>query len=311
MNYLKLLVFVVWIGCLALIISACSFKNSDTFIALTELASSQTSVEASSDDQEPLKFAIVSILSISETHRTYDKFSKYLEEQLGRPVEIIQKQTYSEVKELFEQNKIDAGIVCAYLAVVGRQDGFLKKIAMPVINGEKQFTSYIITQKDSDISSIKDLHRKKFAYSDPLSYSGYLVTKYNIFKDGFDFDGYFSHAYFTYSHDNTILAVANGLVDGGATHSVVYDQLSKEKNPLIENLKIIGEGEFVGHSPVVINPTIDPELEKKLTDIFLTMHLNDKGKLALLNLNFDYFDMPQRELFEPIIKMLDELGELQ
>ncbi|MCT8137418.1 phosphate/phosphite/phosphonate ABC transporter substrate-binding protein [Anaerobacillus sp. CMMVII] len=310
MQYIKLIFIIVIFGFLISISIACSVKAPETVIALTEASLVDSEDESLNHDEETLKFAIVSILSIRETHRTFHKFAQYLEEELGRPVEIIQKQTYTEVKELFERDEIDAGIVCAYLSVVGRREGIIKKIAMPVIDGEKQFTSYIITKNNSSINSMEDLYGKNFAYSDSLSYSGYLVAKYNIVQGGFDFNSYFSNAYYTYSHDNTILAVANGLVDAGATHSVVFDKLKKENNPIIAEIKIIAEGELVGHSPVVINPNIDPDLEIKLREVILSMHKDEKGRKALEKLGYDYFDVPDKDLFKPIIKMLKDLGDL-
>ncbi|OIJ18289.1 hypothetical protein BKP45_11950 [Anaerobacillus alkalidiazotrophicus] len=311
MKTLRVVFFSLFKIIIVILMTSCSMSENKTFVQLTNTPLSDKSVSVGSLEEEPIRFGVVSIMSIRETHRLYYNFKKYLEEQLGRPIEIIQTQTYSEMKELFERNEIDAGIVCSYLAVIGSRDEILKKIAMPVINGEKKFTSYIITQKNSEINSLEDLYNKSFAFSDPLSYSGYLVTKYDIMKGKNDFNKYFSNTYFTYSHDNTIIAVSNGLVDAGATHSSIFEKLKSGNNPIVDNIIIIGEGEYVGQSPIVVNPNIDDEFIKQLTDVVLNMHLNEKGKVALNKLSFDYFDLPEKELYEPITQILEEIENLK
>lgn len=289
--------------------TACSKQDIESGISLKVAAEAET--EADLVEDNTFKFAIVSIHSIRKTHQIYNKFIKYLEIELGRPVEIIQKQTYSEVKDMFENGELDAGIVCAYLAVIGTEEGIIENISMPIVDGKETFTSYIITQKDSDIVEFDDLQGRSFAFSDPLSHSGYFYTKYDLEKRNHNIDDFFSKTYFTYSHDNTILAVANGLVDGGATHSSVYQQLKDNNDPVLENIKVIAEGTYVGNSPIVVNPKIDGDLKKELKEVIQGMHLNERGQKALKQLNFDRFVDPDAQLFQPIVDMMTELGELQ
>lgn len=297
--------------------TACSKQEIGTGISLKVAAESESDDKSKSEiredvvEDDTLNFAIVSIHSIRETHRMYNKFINYLESELGMQVEIIQKQTYSEVKEMFENGELDAGIVCAYLSVIGIEEGILEKISMPIVNGEKTFTSYIITQKDSDIEEFNDLQGQSFAFSDPLSYSGHFVTRYDLEKENNDINTFFSKTYFTYSHDNTIFAVANGLVDAGATHSLVYHQLQEKNDPILNNIKVISEGPYVGNTPIVVNPNINKNLKNKLKGVIQEMHLNESGQQALKQLDIDRFVDPEPELFQPIIEMISELGKLQ
>jgi phosphonate transport system substrate-binding protein len=302
---------ILLIGTLFLFLTTACSANSEAFVVpLKDISAVETEeMTVFEEDQEPFKLAIASILSIRQTHRMYYKFVNYLEEELGRPVEIVQKHTYSEIKSAFREGKIDAGIVCAYLAVIGNDAGIFKSIAMPIRNGEQVFTSYTIVKKDSDFESLADLEGHSFAFSDPLSYSGFLATNYEIAKAGYTKKEFFSNTYFTYSHDNTIFAVANGLVDGGATHSDIYHQLEREDNPFIDKIKIIEVGPYVGNSPFVVSPNLDEQLEKKIVDVISSMHLNERGQKALRRLNFDYFIEPNQQLYEPIHEMLVELGE--
>ncbi len=296
---------------LLLTATACSQTEKQAVPLAKAVSAADTEEIVFKGEEETFKLAVASILSIRETHRMYNKFAKYLEEEIGRPVEIVQKHTYSEIKKAFQRGEIDAGIVCAYLAVIGNDSGIFKSIAMPIRNGEQVFTSYTIVRKDSDFESLADLESHSFALSDPLSYSGFLVPKYEISKAGYRLNKFFSNTFFTYSHDNTIFAVANGLVDGGATHSDIYHQLERDNNPFIDKVKIIEEGPYVGNSPFVVSPNLDKELESKIIDVVLSMHLEEKGQWALRRLNIDNFVDPNQKLYEPIKEMLVELGEFQ
>ncbi|OIJ10976.1 hypothetical protein BKP35_12895 [Anaerobacillus arseniciselenatis] len=297
---------------LLLTATACSDTEKSGIPLAKEVAAAATNTEELlliDDDEETFKIAIASILSIRETHRTYNKFLNYIERELGMPVEIVQKQTYSEIKRAFERGEVDAGIVCAYLAVLGNDAGIFESVAKPIRNDDEVFKSYIIVKKDADYQSLLDLKDKSFAFSDPLSYSGFLFPNYELRKSGYDVGNFFEKTYFTYSHDNTIVAVANGLVDGGSTHSDVYKQLKQENDPIIDEIKIIGKGPDVGNSPLVVRPDMDEEIKERLVDVVLSMHESNYGNRALKKLNVDHFIKPAPNLYEPINEMLVELGE--
>ena len=55
---------------------------------------------------------------------------------------------------------------------------------------------------------------------------------------------FFSRYLFTYSHDTSIMAVADKLVDGAAVDSLVYDQLVAGKPELVSKTKIITRWEI-------------------------------------------------------------------
>ncbi len=299
------IILVIFI-CISLILSSCNFKDTQK-IQIRESNNSERNEKGNVQEKPPLRFAIASILSLKESQLTYYKLVKYLEMKLNYPIEIVQKQTYNEVKKMFEDGNVDIGLVCAYLSYLGENDHVLTNVAIPVVDGSNKFTSYIITQKDSQISSLKDLRGHTFAFTDPFSYSGYIAAKHQIKKEGQGFKRFFSKTYYTYSHDNSIFSVANGLVDGAAVHSMVYDNLVKVDDELVKNTKVITEGVLVGNPPIVVHTDLDKQIAQNIKSILLGMHNDPEGMKVLEELNIDSFDLPNEELYEPITAILKEI----
>jgi len=123
--------------------------------------------------------------------------------------------------------------------VVGHQEFGLQLFLVPVYFGKTVYYSYLITSKASKINNFLDLQNKAFAFSDPLSNSGYFYPAYLLAKINQTPETFFSKFIFTYSHDNSLQAVLDGIVDGAAVDSLIYDyELSLNPN-LIYKIKII------------------------------------------------------------------------
>ncbi|SES05526.1 phosphate/phosphite/phosphonate ABC transporter substrate-binding protein [Salisediminibacterium halotolerans] len=289
------------------LLSACGSAESEETIELTVEAQEMTTGEETSKE-EPLRMAVASILSIQEMNEQYGPFVSYLEKKLDRPVELMQRQTYGEIYELFENGDADLGMVCAYLGTLGKDTGKMEIAATPVMNGRDDFTSYIIVPAESENRSLADLEGASFAFSDELSYSGYLYTAYELEQLDETPDTFFERTYYTYSHDNTVAAVANGLVEGGSVHSGVYDQMQEVGSPLTEKTTIIGEGQNVGNSPIVFRSDLDDDLKEDLTSYLMAMDGSAEGENTLDAMDADKFIEPEPGMFQPVRLMMDEVG---
>ena len=64
-------------------------------------------------------------------------------------------------------------------------------------NGVPYYHGYIIVSKTSSAESLADLRGKTFAFSDPLSYSGYIALAYILEKMHQTPDSFF-HSYSFY-----------------------------------------------------------------------------------------------------------------
>ena len=81
-----------------------------------------------------------------------------------------------------------------------------------------------------------DLAGSIFAYADPYSNTGYLAPRYEIRQIGRDPASFFRKTFFTWSHRKVIVAVTEGLADGGSIDSFVWDTLSVIDPELVESV---------------------------------------------------------------------------
>ena len=111
-------------------------------------------------------------------------------------------------------------------------------------------------------------------------------------EQGIDSDRFFSRTFFTYSHDNAIQAVADGIADAAAVDSMIFDR-AVEKNPeLGKRVFVIDKSLRVGSPPVVVNPATDPVMKQRLRMLLLQMNTSETGRKALRALNYDKFIAP-------------------
>jgi len=252
----------------------------------------------------PLRIAIAAMISPEETITVYKELMDYIAAKLGRPVEMKQRRTYQEVNDMLGTGKLDAAILCSGTYVHARRQYRVELLAVPVINGSPTYRSYIIVPAGSALASFEELRNKRFAFTDPLSTSGYLYPVYYLVAHKLKFATFFSKTIFTYSHDNSIEAVAEGVADGAAVDSLIYDYLQRTQPALIARTRIIHRSPPFGAQPVGVPRDLDPETKWALRDLFLGLHQDPAAQGVLRRLGVDRFIPGDDSLYDGIREML-------
>ncbi len=213
----------------------------------------------------------------------------YLAQRLDRPVEFLQRPTYSEINDLLRYDLADLAFVCTRAYVQGQKEFGMQLLVAPQVMGKLTYHSLLIVPADSEARSLADLRGKRFAFSDPLSSSGWLYPTYLLALKGEQPKTFFGSTIFTHSHDNTLHAVADRLVDGGVLHSLVYDRMVGRSPELGQQLRVIGKSPEWGNPPIVVHPRIDPSLRDRLLRIFLAMDQDPAARRFLADLNIERY----------------------
>lgn len=258
---------------------------------------------AQSHQESPLRVAIASILSPAKNLESYHGLLAFLERRLGRPVQLVQRMTYAEVNDLMKTGQIDLAFVCSLPYIEGQQEFGMELLVVPQMRERKVYYSYLIVPKESPVRSLTDLKGKVFAFSDPLSNSGRLVPTYQLFRMGTTPDAFFSRYVFTYGHDNSVVAVADRLVDAAAVDSLVYEFLAATDQDLTARTRIVARWGPYGNPPVVVHPGLDPSLKERLRQLFLNMHRDVEGRGILSSLFIDRFVPIQDEAYDSVRRM--------
>ena len=238
---------------------------------------------------DPVKISVSAMISPKETFAAYQQILDYIATRLERPVELVQRTTYQEVNDLLEKNAIDVAFVCTGAYVSGHAKFGMPLLVAPQVNGGTVYYSYIIVPKDSRAATLADLKGKRFAFTDPMSNTGKAAPTRMLAKLGAKPETFFSTITFTYSHDNSITAVAKGLVDGASVDSLVWEYLNRKNPSLTALTKVVERSEAYGIPPIVIAAATPTELREKLKQILLHMHENQAGRAILAKILIERF----------------------
>ncbi|MFQ6070809.1 MAG: phosphate/phosphite/phosphonate ABC transporter substrate-binding protein [Candidatus Aminicenantales bacterium] len=256
-----------------------------------------------------IRAAVSAMISPEENYVYYSRIFNYIAQNIGKEITFKQRKTYQEVNELLRLNKLDFAFICSGAYVEAREKFEAEIIAIPKIRDRTYYQAYIIANSDSGVKSFEDLEGKDFAFTDPLSNTGYLYPSYLLRKIDRSEADFFSRIIYTYAHDYSIQAVERGLVTGASVDSLIFDYLRRKAPRRVAHVRIIKKSEPFGMPPVVVNPRIEPELKRKLQSILLKMSHDPVGKEILSHLEIDSFVPGKDDDYDSIRAMRNLLKE--
>lgn len=158
------------------------------------------------------------------------------------------------------------------------------------LDGSFSYHSIGFARKDSGIASLEDMKGKKFGFGDPNSTSGYLIPSIEIPQQtgsSMENGAYFGEVVFTGGHEQTIVAVKNGDVDGGVTWAdgqgewidgynsgalrKAVDAGLVDMNDLVE----IWRSKPIPEGPIVLRRALPDDVKEKVTQLLKDMHGKD------------------------------------
>ena len=300
-------IFISLILILLILTSGCAEKKEKVNLSIVQEQDIRVNDTA-------IKVAIASVVSPKESHVYYEEMIRYISKELGGPVKIIQRRSYKEVNDLVKNHEIDLAFVCSGAYIEGRSDFGMKLLVAPQLYGKTTYNSYIIVPVNSTYNSMLELRGRRFAFSDPLSNSGKLYPTYRLSlmnetpesffgKDEKGRDNYF----FTYSHDSSIIAVAEQLAEGAAVDSLVFEYMKETKPEIISKVRVIETSPDFGIPPVVVPEDIDPFLEQRLKNIFLKMYKDDEGRRILSRIRIERFVEINDSAYDSVREMRNKI----
>ena len=269
----------------------------------------KTEKSKSLDDKEhTLKVAVSAMVSPKETFSTYRDLIDYIGDHLNYKIQLIQRKTYGDINELFLKQQIDLAFICSGPYAVGKEKYGFEALATPVIREKPFYQSYLIVNKNSSIEKIEDLRNGVFAMTDPASNTGAMVPLYWLAKMGEKPETFFKNVTYTYSHDNSILAVARSLVDGAAVDGIIWEYYNA-RNPLnTSQTRVIKKSIPFGSPPFVASKYLASKIKEKARDLLLNMHQDPKGRPILKELMIDRFVSPKDTWYQPVREIKKQLN---
>jgi len=256
----------------------------------------------------PLRVAVAAVISPQGTVESYTQLLETLQSRLNRPVELVQRRTYLEINDLLEQGQVDVAFVCTSAYIAGHEKFGMELLVAPQVNGETVYYSLLLVPGDSAANDLADLRGKVFAFTDPISLSGRMYPTYLVRQQGSTPEEFFGRIFFTYSHDQAILAVANKVADGAAVDSLVYEFFLAREATIGQKTRVIHRSPPFGIPPVVVNPALRPQMKLELQNFFLSLHQDLQGQAALRAIGVDRFVPIEDSAYQSVRELLSDLN---
>jgi phosphonate transport system substrate-binding protein len=165
-----------------------------------------------------ITFAVHPEENASGVTERYTPFVNYLSKELGVKVTLRIANDYAAVIEGQRAGNIHIGYYGPASFARARLTGVKTDAFVIDVNtdGSKGYYSVFYVRADSPYKSIDDLKGKNLGLVDPNSTSGNNMPRFSLNQKGIDPETYFSKVVFTGSHENAVLALAQGTVDVAA-----------------------------------------------------------------------------------------------
>jgi phosphonate transport system substrate-binding protein len=171
----------------------------------------------------------------------YELVTEEVGRRLGLPTELVVETSY----ESCEKDQNEVCFVCSlpYVTFERRGLDLAVPVAAPVLEGERYggrpiYFSDVIVHRDSPFRSFLDLRGGSWAYNEPLSHSGYGITRYHLVTLG-ETSGFFGEVVEAGFHQEAIRMVARGEIDGSAIDSQVLAVELRGQPELAEQVRVV------------------------------------------------------------------------
>lgn len=206
----------------------------------------------------------------------YEVVTEEVGRRLGLPTELVVETSYESCEK--DQNEICFVCSLPYVTFERRGLDLAVPVAAPVLEGERYggrpiYFSDVIVQRDSPFRSFLDLRGRSWAYNEPLSHSGYGITRYHLVTLG-ETNGFFGKMVEAGFHREAIRMVARGEVDGSAIDSQVLSIELRDHSDLAEQVRVV---EALGPStiqPVAVSRRVPQDLREAIREVLVTMAEN-------------------------------------
>lgn len=257
-----------------------------------------------------IRFGLTAVVA-KENLRFLDRWAQYLSVKLERPVEFVRRRSYREVMDLLESGELEFAWICGYPFVQKRDPEFLELLAVPAYKGEPLYHSFIIVHRDSPYQTLDDLKGKVFAFSDPASNSGFLYPQSVLAARLETPESFFRQTFFTFSHAETIEAVAEQVADGGAVDSYIWEYMKAFRPEVAEQTRVIKRSPKFGFPPLVSRLGTEQAVVDRMRAVLIGMESDPQGQAFLEGLRIDGFEIHPPSLFDSIAAMADGLRKAQ
>lgn len=244
-------------------------------------------VPAYAEDPKELNLGVTPLESAQVMYKQFAPLAKYLQKELGMPVNIVVGKNYQDAVDALGKNEVQVSYLTPTLYPKCEKmfpDAKIKPIVRFLEGGQGAFKACILVPADSDVKELAQLKGKAFGFGNKDSTSSHLMPRAMLKKAGIDPEKDCKSVEYLGSHSNVAAAVKLKKVDAGAAKDSVADKAEKAGEA-----KIIARSDLIPEFPICVNKNVSDELAGKIKKAILKLSDKDEeAKKILTAINAKY-----------------------
>ncbi len=213
----------------------------------------------------------------------YEFVARRVGEKLRRPTRLIVGESFEQVRTA----KVDFAFLCGlpYVRLKRENPAAVEAIAAPIVQGERYdkrpvYFSDVIVPANSHAAAFGDLRRRSWAYNEPDSHSGYLITLSTLVEMA-ETQAFFARWQMTGFHEESIRKVAAGEVEGSAVDSHVLGVEMRDHPELADRIRVICTLGPSTIQPLVATAAVSASLRQDVTEIVTGLGTTETDRRSL------------------------------
>lgn len=274
-----------------------------------------------------LVMAIVPAENASGVTERFGPFIEYLSKELGTKVTLRIANDYAAVIEGQRAGNIHIG----FYGPAAYSRAFITGVKVEPFttarnkDGSLGYYSVTYVLAKSPYQKMTDLKGKTLGLVDPNSTSGNQAPRFFLARDGYDVDKFFGKHVYAGSHENAVLALAQGTVDAAANwwndddDSNLTRMLKKgmlkhaDGTPMkYEDFRIVYKSELLPNSPFAYLASLPADLKSAIAKAFMESPTKATAAFHRLSDGKDReFVSVKHKDYEPTIQMIRYVDEMR
>lgn len=213
----------------------------------------------------------------------YEAVTEEVGRRLGLATDLVVETSYDSC----ERDEHEVCFVCSLPYVTFERRGIAPAVpvAAPVLIGDRFggrpiYFSDVIVRRDARFHSFLNLGGASWAFNEPLSWSGYGITRHHLTELG-ETNGFFGQVVQTGFHEESIRLVAKGEVDASAIDCQVLGVAVRDDPTLREALRVIDSLGPSTIQPVAVSKRVPVDLREAVREVLLAMDDDSRARPRL------------------------------
>ena len=239
--------------------------------------------------------------------------TQWLSDQTGHPVEGFVTIDHAAAVEALRNGDADISFMGALPFVLAEDQIGAVPLLSEVYRDAPSYTGRVFVRKDSGITSLADLKGRDVAFADPISESGYMYPLAEFEKAGLiespaKADEFFGRIFFAGGYQQTMQAMAQGLVDAAGASQYADLLLTPQQQA---EVTWIAESPAIPSHVVIARPGLDAELSEKFVEAMLQLNKPANRRMLQYLYGPDGYVRAEGTNFDGVREMARRFGVLK